>query len=210
MSPLTILSPYENYPPRWSVFTTGVNIFGVESYGFVEPVGEVNRFAARYRAAKCFREVVFDGVTIDTADGYSALCQILLVYSAFEHLLRCLGIQQNNAESLLDGAETDRVLRKLRRLNGQRELFAAIRSYLNPQHQRQIDEHIAGRLCNPFYLASSIRHAFAHGKLTANPANAPQTSVATVSRYLSRVLMSVMDREFERRMTEFTAGLEPS
>ncbi len=210
MSLLTMRSPYENYPPLWGSFTTGVTIFGAEAFGFVEPVAEVNRFAARYRAAKCFREVVFEGVTVDTADGYSALCQILLVYSAFEHLLRCLGIAQNNTESLLDGAESARVLRNLRRLNGQRELFATIRSYLNRQHQQQIDDYLAGRRCNLFYLASGIRHAFAHGKLTATPVNAPPTSVATVSRYLSRVLMRVMDREFERRMTAFNAGLEPA
>jgi hypothetical protein len=210
MTPLRSRSPYENYPPGWSVFTSGVRIFGAEAFGFVMPVGEVNRFAARYRAAKCFREVVFDGVTVDTGDGYTALCQILLIYSAFEHLLRCLGIEQINTEALLNHSELGRVLQHLRRLNGHRELFATIRPYLNPQHQRQVDDFIQGRRCNPFYLASGIRHAFAHGKLTATPVNAPPRSVATVSRYLSRVLMKVMDREFERRMTEFLAGLEPA
>ncbi len=210
MPSLMIRSPYENYPPLWSVFTTAVNIFGVASFGFVESVGEVNRFAARYRAAKSFRRAEFEGISAVTADGYSALCQILLTYSAFEHLLKCLGIAHNNTAVLLADDERDRVLRHLRRLNGQRELFSAIRPYLNPQHQRQIDDHVAGRLCNPFYLASGLRHAFAHGRLTASPVNAPPTSVATVSRYLSNVLMKVMDREFTSRINEFEAGLEPA
>lgn len=210
MSPLADLSPYENYPPRWNVFDSAIRIFPPDDFGFVVPTAEINRFAARYRAAKCFRSVTFEGLTTTTADGYTALCQILLVYSAFEHFLKCLGIEHHNSSSLLTSVERAGVQRHLRTLNGQSELFLVIRPYLNSQHKSHIDNHVTGRRCNPFYLASSIRHAFVHGRLTALPMNVPPTAVATVSRYLCRMLMKVMEREFERRMIEFEEGLLPN
>lgn len=78
-----------------------------------------------------------------------------------------------------------------------------VRTHVNATHQREIDRHLRGRVCNPFYLAASIRHLFAHGLLTPNPAGVPMSAVATVSRFLCRVLFRVIDREFERRMSEF-------
>jgi hypothetical protein len=57
--------------------------------------------------------------------------------------------------------------------------------------------------CNPLYLAASVRHAFAHGKLAATPQGVPESSVATVCRFLCRVLTRIMDREFSTRVLEF-------
>ena len=206
---MKVPSPYENYPPRWGVFDQYVIHVGAAGFDFVGSAADVNRFGARYRAAKCFRRVEFEGVVEATADGYSALCQMLLTYSAFEHFLRCVGIGLQHSSNLLKDDERDRAIANLRKLNGQAEFFTVIRRYLNQQYQRQIDSHVAGRVCNPFYLAGGIRHAFAHGMLTATPQHAPPRSVATVSRFLCRVLMKTMDKEFERRMVEFEQGLFP-
>jgi hypothetical protein len=151
--------------------------------------------------------VEFEGVSQDTADGYSALCHILLAYSAFEHLLKCIGVRKVNTQQLLTRDERDRVQSRVRALNGQRELFIVLQSFVDRPHKVEIEKHISGHRCNPFYLASSIRHSFAHGLLAASPIRAPQRSVATVSRYFTGMLMHVMNREFERRMTDFEAGL---
>ena len=191
------------------MFDRLASVAGVGPFRFQGSVADVNRFAARYRAAKCFRRVEFEGVTVDTADGYGALCQLLLTYSAFEHLLRSIGVEPRNTSTLLTDDERGRVLAHVRGLNGQAEIFTLLRRHVHPSYQRQIDSHLARRQCNPFYLAGSIRHAFAHGMLTATPASAPQRSVATVSRYLSRVLMLVMSREFEQRMLDFEHDIAP-
>lgn len=204
---MIIPSPFENYPPRWGTYTEYVTVAGPDRLGFVGTTADTNRFGARYRAAKCFRRVEFEGVTRDTADGYSALCQILLTYSAFEHLLTCVGVQLSGTSALLTDDEKDRIQTHLRGLNGQREMFQVVHGFVNPTYKAQITHHVSGRRCNPFYLAGAIRHAFAHGLLSATPARAPQLSVATVSRYLCRMLMRVMDREFEKRMVDFEAGL---
>lgn len=203
-----ILSAHKDYPPHWKTFTQYVGVAGPESFGFSCQIGDVNRFAARYRAARCFRHVAFEGVTNSTAEGYSALCQLLLTYSAFEHLLKCLGRKPHQASPLLSDEERDRALKNIRKLNGQRELFIVIHNFSNDHNKKQIEEHIGGRDCSPFALAASMRHAFAHGVLAANPVNAPETSVATVGRYMCRLLMTVMDREFESRMKEFEEGVE--
>lgn len=180
---------------------------GPDRMGFVGTTADINRFGARYRAARCFRRIEFDGITQDTADGYSALCQILLTYSAFEHFLKCIGISFSGTLTLLSDGERDRIQAHLRNLNGQSEIFLVVYDFVNPTYKAQITKHITGQRCNPLYLAGAIRHAFAHGLLAATPAHAPQRSVATVSRYLCRILMHLMNREFEIRMIEFEDGL---
>jgi hypothetical protein len=175
--------------------------------GFHGSTGDVNRFAARYRAARCFRRVEFEGLTNDTADGYSMLCQLLLTYSAFEHFLKAIGIEQRNTSTLFDDHERDHVLARVRDLNGSMALFAVLRRFVNESYRRQIDSFAAGRPCNPIYLAGAIRHVFAHGILAATPATVPSQAVATVSRYLCRVLMQTMDREFKNRMDAFEKQL---
>ena len=198
-------SPYQDYPPRWATYTSNIRVAGPGRLGFVCQIADTNRFGARYRAAKCFRRIDFEGVTQDTADGYSALCHILLAYSAFEHFLKCVGIRKIATQQLLTRDERDRIQSRVRSLNGQRELFMVLHSFVDKHHKAEIEKHISGNRCNPFYLASSIRHSFAHGLLSATPARVPQRSVACVSRYLTGVVMQVMDREFERRMTDFEA-----
>lgn len=183
-------------------------VAGADRLGFAGSTADVNRFAARYRAAKCFRSAVFDELTASTAEGYTALVQVLLTYSAFEHFMRCIGTRLQQSHTLLDEAERDRALNNLRTLQGQADLFAALRQHLDPPYQRQVDAHLKSTPCNPFYLAAGLRHAFAHGKLTASPGNVPQESVATASRFLCRVLFRVMDREFLSRMVSFEEGLE--
>jgi hypothetical protein len=175
--------------------------------GFSGSTGDVNRFGARYRAARCFQRVEFRGLTIDTADGYSMLCHLLLTYSAFEYFLKAIGVEQRNTTNLLEDEERDRVLAHVRGLGGSAALFAFVRRFLNESYQRQIDSFGANRACNPVYLAGALRHAFAHGMLTATPATVPSQTVATVSRYLCRVLVRIMDREFVNRMDAFEKQL---
>lgn len=200
--------PYKDYPPKWHVYARYIGVAGPTNLGFVCSTADTNRFGARYRAAKCFQRVEFEGVSVDTADGYSALCHILLTYSAFEYLLKCIGMKKSDTQSLLTREERDSVQSKVRALNGQRELFLVLQEFVDKHHKSEIEKHLAGSRCNPFFLASAIRHAFAHGLLSATPVRAPQRTVATVSRYLTKVLIRVMDREFEARMSDFEEVLE--
>jgi len=203
-----IPSPFRAYPPGWQTFDEFALAPGPSYMGFAGTTAQINRFAARYRAAKCFTDVSFDELTRDTADGYSALVQLLLTYSAFEHLLRCIGLDLKGTSSLLTTAERDKVIARLHSLNGGDELFAAIRQHLEPRYQRQVDAFKSAGSCNPLYLAAALRHTFAHGHLAASPQSVPPEAVGTVCRYICRVLFWLMDKEFKCRIEAFEKELE--
>jgi hypothetical protein len=175
----------------------------LELFGLCGKLGDVNRFAARYRAAKCFRKVDFETLTKDTADGYGALCHLLLTYSAFEFFLRAIDTELKATSRLLSDEERSTIQDRLRALPGHALVLGAVRAHVEARFQRQIDGHLQGLPSNPFYLAASLRHSFAHGLLTATPEGVPSGAVAATSRYLVRVLFRVVDREFAQRMTDF-------
>ena len=180
---LRLATGVENYPPGWDAFEQCVRHVGAQGFGFSTGVGDVNRFAARYRAAKAFVSTEFDGLSATTSEGYSALIKLLLAYSAFEHLLRCIGIKLSLTNKLLSDEERDKALGRLRVLGGNFEFFSTLRTHLDDRRfTRQIDEFLAGGQCNIIYLAAGVRHAFAHGQLTASPASCPPQSVATCCR----------------------------
>jgi hypothetical protein len=133
---------------------------------------------------------------------------LLLTYSAFEHFLRCIGVELKNSNSLLSTAERDKVLTRLHGLAGSDQFFAALRQHLDPRYQRHVDTYRSSGPCNPLFLAAAVRHAFAHGHLTASPQGVPPDSVGTLSRYLCRVLFWLMDREFKSRVSAFEEELE--
>jgi hypothetical protein len=202
---MKIPSPYENYPPGWPTFDEKIVSRRSADFGFAGTKADINRFAARYRASRCFRRVEFKDLSLthETADGYSALCHLLLTYSAFEYLLRALRLDQHNTTLLLSTSERDEILRRVHLQDPGNALFAFMKPHLNKPHQKQLRFYLLGQPCNPFFLASGIRHLFAHGVLTPNPSGVTSITVRNVSRYLSRVLCKVMDREFEKRIEEF-------
>jgi len=200
---------YENYPPRWATFDEGINEHRAADFKFAGTVPDVRRFGARYRASRCFREVKFVGMTESTSDGYSALCHLLLAYSAFEYLLLALGLDQHKTNTLLTTAERQKILKNISVLDSGGALVIFMKRHLRKAHQRELDLYLSGQPCNPFFLASGLRHLFAHGVLTPNPrdsAGRTIPSVAKVSRYLTRVLVKVMDREFGKQMDTFEAS----
>jgi hypothetical protein len=144
---MKIAAPFANYPPKWGTFDHYVKHMPPTTFGFVCGGGDVNRFAARYRAAKTFRRVEFKGVVVATADGYSALCQLLLTFSAFEHFLPCIGMEMQHSLNLLSAAERALASGSLRKLVGEHDLFRWLRPHMkNRSYQRQIDAHLAGRM----------------------------------------------------------------
>lgn len=195
--------PHANYPPLWGTFDEYGPRLGTAVFAFARPVGDVNRFAARYKAARCFRAVDFDGLSQPSVQSYSGLVQLLLTYSAFEYFLKCIGTDLRGAGALLSEVQRTQFLNNLRRLQGQGGVFTAVRPHVNRTFQDQIELHLQEADCNPWYLAGAIRHGFAHGAVTATPNGAEPQSMGTVSRFLSKALFLFMDGEFRERMQEF-------
>ncbi|MGL4880898.1 MAG: hypothetical protein ACRC8K_07520 [Waterburya sp.] len=81
----------KGYPTKWSNYCNNIRNSQTELSGFVGDHGDINRFAARFRAANCFKKICFDGYSEVTNNGYSALCRVMLTWSAFETFIWTLG-----------------------------------------------------------------------------------------------------------------------
>jgi hypothetical protein len=195
----------DGYPTNWRHFDRDVFFVGAAQFGFVANTGDVNRFAARFRAAACFRGVLLDGYSADTVDGYSSLCRVLFVWSAFESFMNICGLDQRAVGPILDARGAHAVVGDIRRADPDSLFYRFIYDRVNATHQRELDNYFNDDPCNVGYLASAIRHIFAHGSLTPNANQVEPAAVLLVCTALCNFLMAVMDREFGDRVA---AGLD--
>jgi hypothetical protein len=200
--------PNSGYPPRWDVFDHYITVAPCAAFGFSGTPGDVNRFAARYRASHSFTRVEFENLTAATSRGYSELCNLLLAYSAFEYYLKAIGLTIGNSDTMITIAERAKLLAQIRALAGYIPYFKFIHPHCSKSLKYQIDLLLTPRVCNPLCLAAAARHAFAHGALTPNPTGVEPGVVEVVTRLLRKIIMRCMERDFEERMHDFEAGLQ--
>ena len=200
----------KNQPPKWSVYDQYVTAYPASAFGFVDRK-KPNRFAARYRAAKCFKTIEFEYLNPTTVEGYSILCKTLLTYSAFEYFLLAAGIKPDEADKLLSSNQKARVAAKLRELDGDNSFAKLLHTHTRNGTKKALGEHLTGQICNPLKIAAAIRHTFAHGILTASPTDVRPEVVVQVCKFIIHLLNTVMDREVEERISKFinAAGLIP-
>jgi zinc transporter ZupT len=74
---------------------------------------------------------------------------------------------------------------------------------VNEKHQSRVQEFANGTLTNPTYLASAVRHLFAHGHLTAHAGGTLTEHVDRVCEILFEFHLKVMDGEFSRIVRTF-------
>jgi hypothetical protein len=195
----------KNYPPKWSVYDQYLKAYPASAFGFVDRT-KPNRFAARYRAAKCFKSVEFEYLNRTTVEGYSVLCKTLLTYSAFEYFLQAADIKPDETDKLLSSNQKARVAARLRVLDRDNAFTKLLHTHTRRRTKKALDDHLMGKICNPLEIAAAIRHTFAHGILTANPKGIRPQVVVQVCNYMIHVLSTVMDREVEKRMSSFIAA----
>ena len=104
-------------------------------------------------------------------------------------------------EPLLTREERDTVLDRLRNLAGSRELFRFVRLHVTTRHVcEELDKHIAGsRLRSGSASCGHPAHIRAR-QADRHSARRPRPHVGTVSRYLCRVMRSMMEKEFAARV----------
>ena len=195
----------DGYPANWTHYDRDVFYVGAGQFGFVGDNGDVNRFAARFRAAACYRGVNLEGYSAATAAGYSALCRVLFTWSAFESFMHICGLDQRTAGPVLDGYGAPGVVADIRRADAGNVFYRFIYDRVNATHRRELDNFFNDDPFNTGYLASAIRHIFAHGWLTPNANQVDPAAVATVCNTLCNFLLRVMDTEFGNRVA---AGLD--
>ncbi|BAZ45196.1 hypothetical protein NIES4102_22140 [Chondrocystis sp. NIES-4102] len=198
----------KGYPTKWSNYCEYYCNNQTELSGFVGEHGNINRFAARFRAANCFKEVCFDGYSEVTNNGYSALCRVMLTWSAFETFMIITGIQQNNLREILDARRANDILNQIRAIDRESRFYNFIYKRVNSIHKSELNNYLNQDPCNITYLASAIRHIFAHGWLSPNANQVNPNIVVEICDLLHQFLLSFMDIEFstylDKALKEFT------
>ena len=189
LQPVVVDSQVKGPPPR--------------AFGFLDDTGEVNRFAARYRLAKSFTSVAFDSYSSVTVSGYEGLLRLFFVWSAFEQFLKITKRKQSSIGSVLQRYDSKRLLHLLRAADAGNRFFSFVHDRTNQPHQTHLKAYFGRQECNVTYLASAIRHVFAHGSLTPSADQTPPESVKRICDLLFKFLLTVMDKEFTRHMDEF-------
>jgi hypothetical protein len=191
----------DRYPENWNDYNRDVFYVGADQFGFVPDIGNVNRFGARFRAAASYRGVNLEGYTAETEAGYSALCRVLFTWSAFENFLHICSLDQRTVGPILDSYSALKVGTEIRRADTGDVFYKFIYDRVNQAHKRELDNYFNDDPCNVGYLASAIRHIFAHGWLTPNANQVGHDTVTAVCNTLCDFLLHVMDQEFGNRIT---------
>jgi len=195
----------DGYPTNWQHYDSYVIHVGADQFGFQGSNGDVNRFGARFRAAAKFEGVLLGGYAQSTIAGYSALCRVLFVWSAFESFMSICGLEQRTVGPLLDRHGALAVANDIRASDKGNAFYQFIQERVNAAHRTELQNYFNQDPCNVAYLASAIRHIFAHGSLTPNANQVEPATVVIVCNKLSDFLLRVMDREFGGRVA---TGLE--
>lgn len=190
---------------RWRDFDR--NMPGVPTYvfGFRAELPEINRWAARYRAAASFESAnLAQYQSQETVAGYSALIRATLVWSAFERYLPIIGLDQERCGALLESFNATATAERVAGLDADGRLFTYIRSRVtNRRLADQLDAYAKGDPFNVSYLLSAIRHIFGHGHLTPSSNEAESTITIEICNVLSEFHLRVMDEDFSRHVKDF-------
>ncbi len=179
-----------------------------EWMGFKADIGDINRFGARYRLAKSFKSIDLESYSNETKSGYGSLFSVFLAWSAFERFLEIIGVEQKDLDELLAAYPSDEVLKAIKDDDEANKFYSFIYERVNAKHKGHLDNYFNDAPCNITYLASAIRHKFAHGSLSPNANEVNPQVVIDVCQRLRMFLFNVMDAEFSSRVVGFTKAVE--
>lgn len=206
---MKLSDPYANYPSQWAEFDKHAHCGNPEVLNLAGSMGDVNRFGARFRMAKAFRGLNLDDYSLSSIQGYSALCRVMFTWSAFEQFMKVIDTKQLNLSQLLAKHNTSTLQQQIRLLDVDDRLYKFIYDRVNPRHKAELDNYFNTDPCNVTYLASAIRHLFAHGTLTPNANQVEPRVVVEVCELLSCELIKIMDIEFSERIVNFLKEAYP-
>lgn len=193
----------KGYPKEWKEYCKTVGHVDPSDFGFTDRQGDINRFAARYRAANQFRGITLDGYAEDTARGYGALFKVMLTWSAYETFEEIAELNRQEIGKQLEYYGAIGILNQIKLVDNEDRFYKFIYQRVNNKHKAELDNYFNQDPCNILYLASAIRHIFAHGWLSPNANSAKSKAVIEICYTLSMFLLEFMDREFSYRVDRF-------
>ncbi|GAB6064265.1 hypothetical protein [Deferrisoma palaeochoriense] len=191
------------YPKGWGRFLKHMRR-GAEAsdLGFQGTRGDVIRFGNRYRLASSFDTLQLHGYSQSTVAGYSALFRVFLCWSCFEQFSAITGTNRSHFQEIFRPYGADDVAVRLKRIDRNGSFYRFLYERVNPRHRDELDRYLAGGSTNVAYLASSIRHIFAHGMLTPHANDSNPRNVVRCCDLLSDLLLTGMSEEFDRRVQD--------
>jgi len=195
----------DRYPDAWREFDRHMPHLPPRAFGFSVELPEINRWAARYRAASSYEgAVLVQYQSKDTVLAYGALIRATLVWSAFERFLPMVGLSQNTSGDLLNKYDAVRIAREVRQHDEDARLFKYIQSKVtSPTLTRELESYFKDSPFNASYLLSAIRHIFGHGHLTPGSNETNASATANICNRLCDFHLHVMNFEFNEHVAEF-------
>jgi hypothetical protein len=192
-----------NYPHSWAQYCTLVrDSKGELPIEFIDHLGDLSRWSARFRLARSFRSLDLGDEYSDseTPQLYSSITRIFLVYSAFEAYCGILGLragQELEVKKMQDDCAQERIVQRIRDLDSGNQIAKFLMPHLNARLGSKIQDFIDGREVNVSFLAKCIRHIFAHGILAAHSSELSAKKFEEISQVISDFLLTCMDKDFD-------------
>lgn len=196
----------------WNIYCDLVKKGEQQWIGIKATSAQINRFAARYRAAKSYRRIELDQYSDKTTEGYSAFCRVVFVWSAFEQYMKIMDKKQYRKlsrnkngspyeiDELLMNYGANELAQQINTVDEHLGFYRFLKKHVDKPHSRELDKFINNGETNVSYLASSVRHIFAHGILTPHADGGNPSNAVDICDILCSFLLRVMDEDFTKRV----------
>ena len=206
---MKLQDPLKNYPKGFREFEQLVKKgHDVTQIGFKGDSGTVYRFTNRFRLAKEFKEIEFETYKDDTAIGYTGLFRSFLVYSAFELFLKIIGETQSTITQRLAPYDPGSSIQSVLTADSSRKFYDFIYQRLDtPNAKNGLSDAYNGTSTNITYIASGIRHIFAHGHLSAHANACKPETVKKICDTIFEFHALVMEKEFKKLIQTYKMSI---
>lgn len=186
-----------HYPTRWARWSDLRRLSeGPRVLGLACTDADLNRFAARYRAAHAFSGISLDGYSSAIEDGYSASIRLFMVYAAFDAACRSKKCEPFSAGAWIDEFVGVEAVRSARGLDAGDRLMNAILPHLRKALVPRLTQYMSGNTSSVLPPFMAIRHLFVHGVLTPSFARTDPNAYAALCNHLSQTVLAALDDDF--------------
>jgi len=192
--------------PCWKKFIQHLkNNKTAKDFGFICKDGDISRINARFRLAKSFEKIELNEYSEKSILAYSAIIKLFLVYSVFENYVKCIYGKNGSIvyeKGIFILKDNEQISKEILNIDKNKSFYEVIKNFLDKNRQKEeIDKFYQNEEHNIVYLISSIRHTFAHGKLTPN-FNKNPTKVIKICNLLSEYVLKQIGDNFAKRICD--------
>jgi len=131
----------------------------------------------------------------------------MLAWSAAEQLLSVVGKTSPCPPEWFKVDKVQVVVEHIRKVDPQLSFYDFVLNHLDPGNKgkgarKQLAAFICGEPFNPSYLASTVRHVFAHGTLTSTPKGVKAGAVEGCCNKVADLMLWTIDDKFAEMVAQ--------